>query len=124
MNIVIDTDSPLAVYKQIKNQIKGLIASEQIEVSTILPSIRALASILNVAVNTVARAYYELEKEKIIKLDGRRGSVVIGAGETSENEKELFLYKLTEEFLLRTKEYPCTLKEITDALKKKYEDIY
>jgi len=124
MNIVIDTESPLAVYRQIKNQIKGLIASKQIDEGTVLPSIRALSSILNVAVNTVARAYYELEKEEIIKLDGRRGSIVIGTGEANDDEKELFLFKLTEEFLLRTKEYPCTLKEITDALKKKYEDIY
>lgn len=124
MNIVIDTDSPLAVYRQIKNQIKGLVASGQIDEGAQLPSIRDLASFLNVAVNTVARAYYELESDGIVKLDGRRGTVVTGFAETDSKDAERFLLKLTEEYLLRTKEYPCSLKEIEDAVRRKYEEIY
>lgn len=41
-----------------------------------LPSIRSLASQLDVAVNTVARAYRELENEGILESNGRRGSFI------------------------------------------------
>lgn len=124
MNIVIDTDSPLAVYRQIKNQIKGLVASGQIEEGAQLPSIRDLASFLNVAVNTVARAYYELESDGVVKLDGRRGTVVNAALHQDSADAEQFLLKLTEEYILRTKEYPCSLSDIEAAVRRKYEEIY
>ena len=124
MNIVIDTESPLAVYLQIKNQIKGLINSGEITQSTKLPSIRRLASLLGVAINTVARADYELEEEKIIKLDGRRGTIVVGAAEINMEERAAFLERLTEEFLLRSKEYQYSEEEIEAIIKEKFKEIY
>jgi len=124
MNIVIDTESPLAVYLQIKNQIKGFINSGEIKKSTRLPSIRRLASLLGVAINTVARAYYELEEEKVIKLDGRRGTLVIGATEISTEERSAFIEHLAEEFLLRSKEYKYSQEEIESVIKDKFKEIY
>lgn len=124
MNIVIDTESPLAVYLQIKNQIKGLILSKELKEGTKMPSIRALSSILDVAINTVARAYYELEEEKIIKLDGRRGTVILGFKPVQVEERNSFLERLTEEYLLRSKEYSYTLEEMTIMLKERFKEIY
>ena len=125
MNIFIDSSSPVSVYKQIKNQIKGLALSGELEPGTILPSIRVLASYLEVAINTVARAYYELSDEKIIKLDGRRGSVINDIDETDKDkQKALFINELAEEFLLRSKEYGYSKDDLIEVISRKYTDIY
>jgi DNA-binding transcriptional regulator YhcF (GntR family) len=124
MNIVIDTESPLAVYLQIKNQIKGLINASELKEGTHLPSIRRLASLLGVAINTVARAYYELEEDKIIKLDGRRGTLVLGPNAIDTDERRTFLERLTEEYLLRSKEYQYSQDEIAEIIKEKFKEIY
>ena len=106
MNIFIDSGSQISVYKQIKNQMKGLVLGGNIKPGSVLPSIRTLASFLEVANNTVARAYYELEKEGIIRLDGRRGSIVEDIDPDMKKDRKLvFLNELAEEFLLRSKEY-------------------
>ncbi len=125
MNIFIDSSSPVSVYKQIKNQIKGLALSGELETGTVLPSIRVLASHLEVAINTVARAYYELSDENIIKLDGRRGSIINDIDETDKSkQKTLFINELTEEFLLRSKEYGYSKDDIIEVINRKYTDIY
>lgn len=124
MNLFIDTESPVPVYKQIKNQIKGLILQSELPVNSHLPSIRMLAGIMNVANNTVARAYYELEKEGYVKLGGRRGSIVNAIEDINEEERKLFIENLTEEYLLRSKEFTYTVNEIIDLIKKKYEEVY
>lgn len=124
MNILIDTESPIPVYQQIKNQLKGMIISKELSKGVKIPSIRNLASMLGVSINTVARAYYELEKEGFLKLDGRRGSEIINNPEPNENQKKEFLIKLTEEYLLRTKEFLYTKEEILKIVKEKYDEIY
>ncbi|MDY6787848.1 MAG: GntR family transcriptional regulator [candidate division WOR-3 bacterium] len=124
MNIFIDSNSPLAVYKQIKNQIKGLIIQSELPEGTVLPSIRTLAGYLEIANNTVARAYYELEEEGYLKLDGRRGSIVRKTQETDEIQRNDFLMNLTEEFLLRSREYGYTVEEIIAAIEDMYSRIY
>lgn len=124
MNLFVDTESPVPVYKQIKNQIKGLILQGELPVESRLPSIRMLAGIMNVANNTVARAYYELEKEGYVSLKGRRGSVVNAIENINEEERKLFIDNLTEEYLLRSKEFTYTVDEIIELIRKKYEEVY
>ncbi len=124
MNIIIDTESPIPVYQQIKNQLKGIIISGEISKGSKILSIRTLSKILGVSINTVARAYYELEVEGYLKLDGRRGSIIVEFTKPKDEERKNFLAKLTEEYLLRTKEFSFTKDEIFEILKEKYDEIY
>ncbi|HAF08084.1 MAG: GntR family transcriptional regulator [bacterium] len=124
MNIIIDTESTIPVYQQIKNQIKGMIVSQELKKGIRLPSIRDLSKILNLSINTVAKAYYELEREGLLKLDGRRGSTILGLEKIDENERKNFLEKITEEFLLRSKEYSYSKDEIIKMVNIKYGEIY
>lgn len=124
MNIIIDTESPIPVYQQIKNQLKGMIISGEISKGSKILSIRTLSKILGVSINTVARAYYELEVEGYLKLDGRRGSTIVEFTQPKDEERKNFLAKLTEEYLLRTKEFSFTKDEIFEILKEKYDEIY
>ena len=50
-------------------------------VGTRLPTVRRLAADLGLAVNTVGRAYRELEEAGLIETRGRNGSFVSAAGQ-------------------------------------------
>jgi GntR family transcriptional regulator len=67
----IHTDSPIPIYEQIFTQIIFGIASGDLEVGELIPSVRDLAPRLVVNPNTVARAYQELERQGFVT--SRRG---------------------------------------------------
>jgi molybdate-binding protein/DNA-binding transcriptional regulator YhcF (GntR family) len=71
MEIKLDPHSTTPLYQQIADQIRQLIATEQIKPGERLPSIRQLSQVLNINPNTVCRAYLDLEQEQI--LVSRRG---------------------------------------------------
>jgi GntR family transcriptional regulator len=64
-------DSAVPIYEQIVSQIIFSIASGDLSVGTLVPSVRDLAQRLLVNPNTVARAYQDLEREGI--LESKRG---------------------------------------------------
>jgi DNA-binding transcriptional regulator YhcF (GntR family) len=55
-----------------------LVASGELVAGDRLPPVRTLAGELGLAVNTVARAYRELEASGVIETRGRAGSFVTG----------------------------------------------
>lgn len=84
-------NSPIPIYEQIAEEIKKEVESGGIKYGDPLPTIRGLASQLDIAVNTVARAYLELEKEGLIESGGRKGSYVKLAEKTTDEElKKVF----------------------------------
>ncbi len=64
--IVIDKLSRIPVYEQIKNQIITLIRLGIYQADTQLPSIRSITSEASVNVNTVKKAFSELESAGVI----------------------------------------------------------
>lgn len=58
--------------EQIKAQIRGFIATNELPAGTRLPSVRQLARDLGIAPGTVAKAYQDLETQGL--LASRRGS--------------------------------------------------
>lgn len=72
----IQSNSPIPIYEQLIAGIKKMIQTGDLEKGESLPSIRALASTLDVAANTVARAYNELERDGYIKSYGVKGTFV------------------------------------------------
>lgn len=63
--IIIDNRSRTPIFEQIKEQIINLINTGEFKPDDKLPSIRNLASELNLNVNTVKRAFQELETEQV-----------------------------------------------------------
>lgn len=76
MNWMIDSDSSIPPFEQLRQQIAAAIASGDLKPGDRLPTVRSLAGSLGLAVNTVARAYRELEAIGAIQTEGRRGSFV------------------------------------------------
>lgn len=76
MILSIDLDHRSPPYRQIRDQIDDLIVTGVLGEGTRLPPVRQLASDLELAPNTVARAYRELDQEGLIVTRGRRGTFV------------------------------------------------
>jgi len=79
--IVIDSASPVPPFEQLRAQLARQIQERTLAVGTRLPTIRRLAADLGLAVNTVGRAYRELEEAGLIETRGAAGSFVSAAGE-------------------------------------------
>ena len=87
----INLKSPTPIYEQLVSGIKRLIDANELREGDSLPTIRSLSSQLDVAVNTVARAYQELEAQKVVESHGRKGTFVKTDNENSANEdKKIF----------------------------------
>ena len=63
--IIIDPISRTPIFEQIKEQIINLINTGELKTDDRLPSIRQLASDLDLNVNTVKRAFQELEEQQV-----------------------------------------------------------
>lgn len=77
--LILDPSSPAPPYEQVRSQIAAGIDDGDLPPGVQLPTVRRLAGDLSLAVNTVARAYKELEMAGLIETRGRHGSFVTGA---------------------------------------------
>lgn len=76
MDITIDVSSPIPVFEQLINQVKEGVSSRKLRPGMALPTVRQLASDLQLNPNTVAKAYRLLERDTIIETRRRRGSFI------------------------------------------------
>lgn len=74
--IVIDHDSAEAPFEQVRRQIADGAATGSLPAGHQLPTVRALATELGLAANTVAKAYRALEADGIVQTRGRAGTSI------------------------------------------------
>lgn len=72
----IDPASADPPFAQLRTQITELVASGGLAPGDRLPTVRRLAGDLDIAPNTVARAYRELEADGVLEGRGRAGTFV------------------------------------------------
>ena len=80
----IDPGAAVPPFEQVRAQFAAQIADGTLVVGTRLPTVRKLADDLGLAVNTVARAYRELESAGLVETRGRAGTVVSAAGDRTQ----------------------------------------
>ncbi|MFG1952800.1 GntR family transcriptional regulator [Micromonospora sp. NPDC048830] len=76
MLIAVDPAGPVPPYEQVRGQLAEQIGDGRLPAGTRLPTVRQLAAELGLAVNTVARAYRELEAAGLLETRGRHGTFV------------------------------------------------
>jgi DNA-binding transcriptional regulator YhcF (GntR family) len=79
--VTIDPASAVPPFEQIRTQLAHQIRERVLPVGARLPTVRQTAADLGLAVNTVARAYRELEEAGLIETRGRAGTFVAAAGD-------------------------------------------
>ncbi len=75
-SVVVDPGAPVPPYEQIRSQLRAHISVGALAAGDRLPTVRALAAHLGVAVGTVARAYSELQQAGAVVSRRRTGTVV------------------------------------------------
>jgi GntR family transcriptional regulator len=75
--ITIDERDGRPMYRQVVDEIKGLIARGELAEGSALPPVRQVADDLGVNLNTIAFAYRQLQKEGLIKVKHGAGAVVV-----------------------------------------------
>lgn len=113
----IDYRSGEALYIQIKSNLKKLILTGSLKENEMLPSVRKLAAEFAINVNTVQRAYRELEQEGYIYSVQGKGNFVAKVSNDvfkknmSDIEDSLFEVLERAVILGMTKENVCEIVE-------------
>lgn len=84
--VAVDPSSPVPPFEQVRRQIEEQTARGALPPGHRLPTVRRLAEDLGLAVNTVARAYRELEQGGVVVTRGRSGTFVAVRGQDRERE--------------------------------------
>ncbi len=80
-------------FEQLRSQLARRAGSGELTAGTKLPTVRALAAELHLAVNTVARAYRELEADGVVVTEGRRGTfIAMASGNSPDAEAAAAVY--------------------------------
>jgi len=92
----INYNSGLPIWIQVRNRIAYLIGSGEFAEGERLPTVRGLAVELDIAYNTVNRAYMDLEREGYITTRKGRGTFVaerrnVGAARATDSPVELVI---------------------------------
>ena len=72
----LEADAAAPLFDQLRTQIIAGVRDGRLAAGTRLPTVRDLAGQLGLAVNTVARAYRELESPGVLETRGRFGTFV------------------------------------------------
>ncbi|GAA1780254.1 GntR family transcriptional regulator [Agromyces lapidis] len=84
LGLAIDANASAAPYEQLHAAVVAAVASGRLAPGSKLPTVRALAEELGLAVNTVAKAYKALESDGVIEGRGRNGTFVTEHGDPAE----------------------------------------
>ena len=108
LGIVLDAESTTPVFMQICDAVCRGVDEESLSAGTRMPPTRALAQALDVAVNTVAKAYRSLEEDGVLEGRGRQGTFVV---ERSAGQRE------ARRFALAMRDAGLTLAQAQDLLR-------
>jgi len=89
MYITIDESDRRPIYRQVADEIKGLIARGELREGMALPPVRQVAADLGVNLNTIAAAYRELQKEGLLKVRHGSGAMVSARRMGQQSDAEL-----------------------------------
>ncbi len=115
----LDPRSGVPFYKQIVDQIRFGISTGSLKVGEQLPTVRALAVQLKINLNTISKAYKELEIQNILATQQGTGTF-IGPEQTKIESKEMDakLSNICAEFLSITSSYGFKIEDVINELKK------
>ena len=89
MRFSIDASAATPPFEQLRVQVRDAVAAGELAAGAKLPTVRALADELGLAANTVARAYRELETDRLIETRGRAGSFIAPQGDPASQQAQV-----------------------------------
>ena len=119
ITFTLDYSSGVPIYRQIIDQIRFGIVSGRLKLGEQLPTVRALAVELKVNLNTVSKAYKELEIKNILETQQGTGTFINKTDEiVPEKEREDKLKEVCAQFSSSLFSYGFSMEEIVNELRK------
>lgn len=118
IKFLLDYSSGMPIYRQIIDQIRFGIASGQLKLGEQLPTVRALAVELKVNLNTVSKAYKELEIRNILETQQGTGTFISQTAHiVPEKEREDKLWEICTQFSSVALSYGFQIEDIIQTLR-------
>jgi len=118
INFEIQPSSGVPIYRQLMDQVRALVASERLRAGQLLPSIRQLASDLEVNMMTVSKAYARLEADGVLERvrgTGMRVRQPTAPGSVVQRQRELA--PLAEAMVIRAAQLNLTEQQTLAVVK-------
>lgn len=116
----LDPKSGVPFYRQIIDQIRYGVAAGSLNVGEQLPTVRALAVDLKVNLNTVSKAYRELEIQNILETQQGTGTFIGSIQvQLSDGERQAKLASICTEFLSIAASYGFNIENMIEELKQR-----
>jgi GntR family transcriptional regulator len=116
----LDPRSGVPFYRQIIDQIRFGISMGNLKVGEQLPTARALAVQLKVNLNTVNKAYKELEIQKVLETQQGSGTFIGSVKiDLPKKERRGKLKSICDEFMNIASSYGFSIEDMVEELKKR-----
>jgi GntR family transcriptional regulator len=121
----IATSSGVPIYRQIIDQVKMNIATNRFKTDDFLPSVRQVASELEVNPMTISKAYSLLEKEGVLEYVRGKGMRIIisDAPHKDLKDKSAALKPLLREVLAKAEQLSLDPKKISELLDQTRKEL-
>jgi len=114
----IDVDSPVPPFEQLRVQLSALIRAGELAAGSNLPTVRQLAADLELAKNTVVRAYRSLEQEGLVSADRRHGTTVNELPKPTRTQRQRLIAEATRRYLAELVQLDANHDEALAAIKR------
>jgi GntR family transcriptional regulator len=120
----IDTNNGIPIYEQISRQVKFAIANGSLLVGEHVPSVREMATSAAVNVNTVARAYRDLQAQGVlVSIRGTGLAVASDAPEKCRRERLEMIRERLRYIMREAIQNGVTLEEIHALVRSEWDSL-
>jgi GntR family transcriptional regulator len=118
----LDSSSGVPFYRQIIDQVLLAVSDGRLRPGTQLPTVRQLAVDLSVNLNTIAKAYREMEIRGIVQTQQGTGTFVAARAAIKTRERRKALHDLVDRFIANAEALGVPLEELVEALVERAEN--
>lgn len=122
MKFYLDGKSGVPYYRQIIEQVKFAVSRGDLQTGDQLPTVRQMAVDLSINLNTVVRAYRELEMEGVLETQQGSGTFIRDyKPDVDQLEQQRMLDQIINEMVTRASSYGFSEKDLLTELHKRKE---
>jgi GntR family transcriptional regulator len=117
----LDSSSGVPFYRQIIDQVLLAVADGRLKAGTQLPTVRQLAVDLSVNLNTIAKAYREMEIRGIVQTQQGTGTFVAARSGAKSRERRKALQDLVDRLIANGEALGIPMEDLVEALVERAE---
>ena len=121
MSFRLDPSSGVPFYRQIIDQVLLAVGDGRLKAGGQLPTVRQLAVDLSVNLNTVAKAYREMEIRGIVQTQQGTGTFIAAREGAKSRERRKALADLVDRFIANGEALGIPLEDLLEALAERAE---